>query len=157
MIVLVNQPATPGVLTAADPSLRLDHIGIAVTSIASARAVYEALGMALGVEEIVAHERVKTAMLTLGQSRLELLEPLGEDSIIGRSLRKRGPGVHHIALHTRDIAAKFAALQAQGVRLVSDSIQTGAGGHSYFFVHPASAGGVLLEIVGDPPVEQARI
>jgi LAO/AO transport system kinase len=157
MIDLVNQAATPGVLTAADPSLRLDHIGIAVTSIASARAVYEALGMALGVEETVAHEQVKTAMLALGQTRLELLEPLAEDSTMGRFLTKRGPGVHHIALHTGDISAKFAALQEQGVRLVSDAIQIGAGGHSYFFVHPASTGGVLIEIVGDPPVEQARV
>jgi LAO/AO transport system kinase len=132
-----------------DATLRLDHIGIAVQRIASARVFYEALGMSVSTEEILEHEQVKTAMLSLGESRLELIEPTSEDSTVGRFLAKRGEGMHHIAIHAGDIDATFEALQAKGVRLVSDSIRVGAGGHRYFFVHPASTGGVLIEVVGD--------
>ena len=142
--------------TLRDGLLRLDHIGIAVRSVAAARVFYEALGMAVGQEEIVEHEQVKTAMLALGESRLELLEATREDSTIGRFIAKRGEGMHHIAIHAPDIDAKFAALQAQGTRLVSDSIRIGAGGHRYFFVHPASTGGVLVEIVGDARMQEGE-
>jgi LAO/AO transport system kinase len=92
---------------------------------------------------------VRTAMLPVGESRLELLEPVGEESVIGRFLAKRGEGLHHVALHCEDIDGVFARLKAEGVRLASEKVGVGAGGHRYFFVHPASAGGVLLEIVGD--------
>lgn len=129
--------------------LRLDHLGVAVKSIAAARGFYEALGMVVTHEETVEHEKVKTAMLPLGESRVELLEPTEEDSVIGRFLGKRGEGLHHIAVHVDSIEAMFERLKAQGVRLASDSVRIGAGGHRYFFVHPASTGGVLLEIVGD--------
>jgi LAO/AO transport system kinase len=134
-----------------DTSLRLDHIGIAVRSIASSRSFYEALGMRVSCVETVEHEQVRTAMLSLGESRLELLEPLGAESTIGRFLAGRGEGMHHIALHAGDLESKFERLQEQGVRLVSDAIRVGAGGHGYFFVHPSATGGVLVEIVGDPP------
>lgn len=134
---------------------RIDHLGIAVESIASARSFYEALGLRVTHEETVAHEQVRTAMLPIGDSRIELLEPLQEDSAIGRFLKKRGPGLHHVALHVEDIAATLAELKSHGARLVSEQIQVGAGGHLYFFVHPSSAGGVLLEICQDPPAEPA--
>jgi LAO/AO transport system kinase len=127
--------------------LRLDHLGVAVKSIAVARGFYEALGLVVSHEETVEHEKVKTAMLPLGESRIELLEPTEEDSTIGKFLVKRGEGLHHIAVHVDGIDAMFARLTAQGVRLASDSVRVGAGGHRYFFVHPASTGGVLLEIV----------
>ncbi len=129
--------------------LRLDHLGVAVKSIAAARGFYEALGMVVSHEETVEHEQVKTAMLPLGESRIELLEATEEDSVIGRFVAKRGEGLHHVAVHVDDVDAMFARLRAQGVRLASDSVKVGAGGHRYFFVHPASTGGVLLEIVGD--------
>ena len=129
--------------------LRLDHLGVAVKSIATARGFYEALGLVVSHEETVEHERVKTAMLPLGESRIELLEPTEEDSTIGRFLAKRGEGLHHVAVHVDGIDAMFARLSAQGMRLASDAVRVGAGGHRYFFVHPASTGGVLLEIVGD--------
>jgi LAO/AO transport system kinase len=133
--------------------LRLDHLGVAVRSIAAARGFYEALGLAVSHEETVEHEKVKTAMLPLGESRIELLEATEEDSTIGRFLAKRGEGLHHVAVrvdgHAGGIDAMFARLTAQGVRLASDAVRVGAGGHRYFFVHPASTGGVLLEIVGD--------
>jgi LAO/AO transport system kinase len=129
--------------------LRLDHLGVAVKSIAAARGFYEALGLGVSHEETVEHEKVKTAMLPLGESRIELLEATEEDSTIGRFLAKRGEGLHHVAVHVEGIDAMFARLTAQGVRLASDAVRVGAGGHRYFFVHPASTGGVLLEIVGD--------
>ncbi len=129
--------------------LRLDHLGVAVKSIASARGFYEALGLVVSHEETVEHEKVRTAMLPLGESRIELLEPTEDDSTIGRFLAKRGEGLHHVAVHVDGIDEMFARLSAQGMRLASDAVRVGAGGHRYFFVHPASTGGVLLEIVGD--------
>jgi LAO/AO transport system kinase len=129
--------------------LRLDHLGVAVKSIAAARGFYEAMGLVVSHEETVEHEKVKTAMLPLGESRIELLEATEEDSTIGRFLAKRGEGLHHVAVHVEGIDGMFARLAAQGVKLASDAVRVGAGGHRYFFVHPASTGGVLLEIVGD--------
>jgi LAO/AO transport system kinase len=127
--------------------LRLDHLGVAVKSIAAARGFYEALGMRVAHEETVEYEKVKTAMLPLGESRVELLEATAEDSVIGRFVAKRGEGLHHIAVRVEDVDGMFARLTADGVRLASDAVRVGAGGHRYFFVHPASTGGVLLEIV----------
>jgi LAO/AO transport system kinase len=129
--------------------LRLDHLGVAVKSIAAAKGFYEALGMTVAHEETVEHEQVRTAMLPVGDSRIELLEPTAEDSVIGRFLAKRGEGLHHIAVRVDGIDAMFTRLKADGVRLASDAVRVGAGGHRYFFVHPASTGGVLLEIVGE--------
>jgi LAO/AO transport system kinase len=132
--------------------LRLDHLGVAVRSIATARGIYEALGLTVSHEETVEHEKVRTAMLPLGETRIELLEPTEEQSTIGRFLAKRGEGLHHIAVHVEEIDEMFSRLTAQGVRLASDAVRVGAGGHRYFFVHPASTGGVLLELVGDAVV-----
>jgi len=136
--------------------LRLDHLGVAVKSIAGARGFYEGLGLMVSHEETVEHEQVKTAMLPLGESRIELLEATEEDSTIGRFLAKRGEGLHHIAVHVDGIDAMFARLTKQGVRLATDAVRVGAGGHRYFFVHPASTGGVLLEIVGDAEPRQGE-
>jgi LAO/AO transport system kinase len=129
--------------------LRLDHLGVAVKSIAGARGFYEALGMRVSHEETVKHEKVRTAMLPLGETRIELLEATEAESVIGRFVEKRGEGLHHIAVHVEGIDEMFQRLMAQGVRLASDAVRVGAGGHRYFFVHPASTGGVLLEIVGN--------
>ncbi len=126
---------------------KIDHLGIAVKSIVEARAFYEALGLHVTHEETVEHERVKTAILPVGESRVELLEPTEEDSPVGRFLAKRGEGLHHVALEVEDIQAAMERLRSQGARLLSDEVRVGAGGHLYFFVHPASAGGVLVEIV----------
>jgi methylmalonyl-CoA epimerase len=86
-------------------------------------------------------------MVPIGETRLELLEPLSDDSAIAKFIAKRGEGVHHISLRVPDLAAAVAKLKADGVRLVSEEIKIGAGGHRYIFVHPASARGVLLELV----------
>lgn len=128
---------------------KIDHLGIAVESIAAVRGFYEALGLRVEQEEVVEHEQVRTAMIPVGESRIELLEPLREDSAVGRFLKKRGPGLHHVALHVPDIAATLAELKARGARLISEEVQVGAGGHLYFFVHPAGTGGVLLEVCQD--------
>lgn len=124
----------------------LDHLGIAVRSLAAARKIYERLGLAIVGEEVVEHERVRVAMVAVGETRIELLEPTSGDSPISRFLEKRGEGLHHVALRVPDLAAVVARLKQQGTRLISDEIQVGAGGHRYIFVHPSAAGGVLLEL-----------
>ena len=127
--------------------LALDHLGIAVRSIAASQSLYAALGAACSGIETVAHERVRVMMIALGASRIELLEATEPDSVIGRFVAKRGEGLHHVAVRVPDLAAAVERLKADGVRLVSETIQAGAGGHRYVFVHPASANGVLLELV----------
>jgi methylmalonyl-CoA epimerase len=126
---------------------KVDHIGIAVRSLAAAKAIYEKLGLAVSPEEVVPAENVRVVMVPIGDTRLELLEPLSGDSVIAKFIAKRGEGMHHISLRVPDLAAAVAKLKEDGVRLVSDEIKTGAGGHRYIFVHPASAEGVLLELV----------
>lgn len=127
----------------------LDHIGIAVRSIAEARKLYESLGLRVVHEETVEAEQVRTAMIPAGDTRIELLEPTEDDSPVGRFLARRGEGLHHIALHVENISEALETLKSQGAQLISEEIQTGAGGHLYFFVHPASTGGVLLEVCQD--------
>jgi methylmalonyl-CoA epimerase len=144
-LVLKDLPA--GLLSGANSSLCLDHIGIAVHSIEAAQKFYRVLGLQIGAIEEIAQEGVRTAMLQLGSTRLELLEPLSPESVVGRFLERRGEGIHHIAIRVEDINAKFDECLAEGLRLTSDSIGIGAGGHRYFFIHPLSAGGVLVEVV----------
>jgi len=125
----------------------LDHLGVAVRSIAEAQKFYALLGLRLMHEELVESEQVRVAMMVIGGSRIELLEPTAEDSVVGKFLVKRGEGLHHIAVSVPDVEATFARLR-DTVRLVRDEIGMGAGGHKYFFVHPSSTGGVLVEVVG---------
>ena len=127
----------------------VDHLGIAVKSLAQARKFYEALGLTVSHEETVEHEKVRVAMLPLGESRIELLEPTSEDSAVAKFIAKRGEGIHHVAVHVDDLPATIAALKALGTRFVSEEIKVGAGGHLYVFVHPSSAGGVLLELCAE--------
>jgi methylmalonyl-CoA epimerase len=86
-------------------------------------------------------------MIPVGESRIELLEPTTPDSVIAKYLEKRGEGLHHVALHVPDLAQAVKTLKAAGARFVTEEIKTGAGGHQYVFVHPSSAGGVLVELV----------
>jgi LAO/AO transport system kinase len=125
----------------------LDHLGIAVRSIEASRGLYEAIVVRVsGIEEIE-QERVRVAMLEMGGSRIELLEATEADSAVGRFLARRGEGLHHVALRVPDLAGAVERLTEIGVRLVSEKIQVGAGGHRYVFVHPQSANGVLVELV----------
>lgn len=125
----------------------IDHLGIAVKSLSAAKSLYEKLGLSISQEETVVHEKVRLVMVHVGESRLELLEATAEDSAITKFIAKRGEGIHHVCLRVPDLAAAVAKLKQDGVRLVSNEIKTGAGGHRYIFVHPQSAGGVLLELV----------
>ena len=125
----------------------IDHLGIAVKSLATAKAIYQKLGMAISAEELVEAEKVRVVMVPVGESRLELLEPTSENSVIAKFIAKRGEGLHHLCLRVPDLPAAVDRLKKDGVRLVSEEIKTGAGGHQYVFVHPASTGGVLLELV----------
>ena len=131
----------------------IDHLGIAVKSLTAAKSVYEKLGFKVGAEEIVEGEQVRVAMMPVGDSRLELLEPTSEDSTIARFIAKRGEGLHHVCLRVSNLTDVVERLKRDGVRLVSDQIKRGAGGHRYIFVHPQSTGGVLLELVDDPAVK----
>lgn len=129
----------------------IDHLGIAVKSLAQAKKFFELLGLKPMPEETVEAEQVKLSMVPVGESRIELLEPTSAESPIGKFLAKRGEGLHHVALHVDDLSGTVERLKASGTRLISDQIKVGAGGHLYVFVHPSSAGGVLLELVEDPP------
>ncbi|HWX94134.1 MAG TPA: methylmalonyl-CoA epimerase [Terriglobales bacterium] len=124
----------------------IDHLGIAVKSLAAAKGIYETLGLRVSPEETVEQEKVRVVMVPVGESRLELLEPTSEDSTIAKFIAKRGEGLHHVCMRVPDLAAAVATLKKDGVRLVSEEIRVGAGGHRYVFVHPSSAGGVLLEL-----------
>ena len=125
---------------------KIAHVGIAVRSIAEARGLYEALGLRIEAIEEVPDEGVRVALIPCGESHLELLEPLGPDSPIARFLAQRGPGIHHLCLASDDLRADDERLRAAGVRLLRAEPTRGAGGCWVQFVHPKSAGGVLLEL-----------
>lgn len=128
--------------------MKIDHIGIATDGIAAAAAFYrDALGLSVEEIEEVSSQRVRVAMMPLGESRIELLEPTSADSPISKFLAKRGPGIHHIAVRVEDIEAALNDLKSKGARLIDERPRTGAGGCLVAFVHPSSTGGVLLELV----------
>lgn len=129
------------------PPLAIDHLGIAVRDLEATCRVYEALGFPIEAREEIPQEQVRVAMLPAGESRIELLEPTGPGSTVARFLEKRGEGLHHYALRVANLEDTVSRVKQAGVRLVKDEIQTGAGGHRYVFLHPASTGGVLIELV----------
>ncbi len=128
-------------------TMQIDHLGIAVKSLAGSRGLYEKLGCEISPEEVVEGEEVRLVMIPVGESRLELLEATSENSAIARFIAKHGEGLHHVSLRVSDLEQTVGRLKKDGVRLVSNEIKIGAGGHRYIFIHPASAGGVLLELV----------
>ena len=128
----------------------IDHLGVAVKSLAAARTFYENLGLSVVGEETVEGEQVRLAMVPVGESRIELLEATSPESAIARFIAKRGEGLHHIALRVNDLATTVEKLKKSGTRLISEDIKVGAGGHLYVFVHPSSTGGVLLELCEEP-------
>src|ERR1700678_3000658 len=126
---------------------KIDHLGIAVKSLTAAKSIYEKLGLNISPEETVEQEQVRLVMVPVGETRLELLEATSEDSTVAKFIAKRGEGLHHVCLRVPDLAGVVERLKTDGVRLVSNEIKTGAGGHRYVFVHPSRAGGVVLELV----------
>ncbi len=125
---------------------RIDHVGIAVASIDEARKLYETLGLEVEAIEEVPAEGVRVALIPCGESSIELLEPTRDDSPIARFLERRGPGIHHLCLGTGDVSADDARLRAAGLDVLRPAPTRGAGGCWVQFVHPKSAGGVLLEL-----------
>lgn len=128
--------------------LELDHVAVAVTSIADAMPIFEALVGARGSDpERVDAQGVTVSFLGHGAGKLELIEPHSPDSGVGRFLAKRGQGVHHLAYRVADLAATLEALTARGVELIDKAPRPGAHGHRVAFLHPRSTGGVLIELV----------
>ncbi|HEV8591673.1 MAG TPA: methylmalonyl-CoA epimerase [Pyrinomonadaceae bacterium] len=128
--------------------MKINHLGIATKGIEEALKFWEdALGLENIHTEVVEDQKVRVAMLPLGESRIELLEPTSEDSPISKFLEKRGGGIHHIAIEVEDIQTSLAQLKAKGMRLIDESPRIGAEGCLVAFVHPSSANGVLLELV----------
>ena|SRR5438477_9030670 len=128
--------------------MKIDHIGVATNGIKDAASFYrDALGLEVADIEEVANQKVRVAMLPIGESRIELLEATSADSPISKFLAKRGPGIHHIAVRVEDIRASLAELKQKGARLIDEEPRVGAGGCLVAFIHPSSAGGVLLELV----------
>ena len=124
----------------------VDHIGIAVHSIEEARSMYEALGLTIERIEEVPQEGVRVAFISCGGTHLELLEPMHDDSPVAKHLAKRGPGIHHLCLGSDDVRSDDQRLRDAGLRVLRDEPTIGAGGAQVQFVHPKSAGGILLEL-----------
>jgi methylmalonyl-CoA/ethylmalonyl-CoA epimerase len=125
---------------------RLDHIGIAVSSIDDALGIYRALGLSESARQAVASQGVVTAFLPVGDTRLELLEPVGADSPIAKFLAKRGPGIHHVCFAVDDLEDAVQDLKSRGFRLVNESPVPGADGKRVAFLHPSAGHGVLIEL-----------
>ncbi len=124
----------------------LHHVGIAVRSVDERVSLYRALGLDVAGGEEVRSESVRVAFLPVGDTRIELLQPTSPDSPVATFIAARGEGVHHLCFEVDDVAAAMAELKARGFRLVSDEPRAGAHGTRVGFVHPRSAGGVLIEL-----------
>jgi methylmalonyl-CoA/ethylmalonyl-CoA epimerase len=126
---------------------KINHIGIAVKSIDETLPFYrDQLGMAFKGTEEVAEQKVRVAMLQVGESKIELLEPTAEDSPVAKFLEKNGPGVHHVAFEVADLEAAIARMLAGGARMIDEKPRHGAHGTRIAFVHPKSSNGVLTEL-----------
>lgn len=127
---------------------RIDHIGVAVEDLdASLRLYAEVLGMPVVHRETVTEQGVEAILLDVGENHVELLAPLGPDTPVGKFLARKGPGLHHVAYQVADIEATLSALKAAGTRLIDETPRIGIRSSRVAFVHPASTGGVLTEIV----------
>ncbi len=126
----------------------IDHVGVAVEDIDAALELYRhALGMRFVHRETVAEQGVDAALLDVGDGHVELLAPLGPETAVGKFLTRRGPGLHHIAYRVADIDATLNTLADAGLRLIDERARVGIRGSRVAFLHPASTGGVLTEIV----------
>jgi methylmalonyl-CoA/ethylmalonyl-CoA epimerase len=126
----------------------IDHVGVAVEDIDAALELYrDTLEMPLVHRETVSDQGVDAALVDIGDGHVELLQPLGPDTAVGKFLAKRGPGLHHVAYRVADVDSELSRLAAAGVRLIDEHPRTGIRGSRVAFVHPASTGGVLTEIV----------
>jgi len=128
--------------------MKIDHLGIAVRSISDSLGFYrDVLGMDAASTETVEDQGVHVALLPAGESRIELLEPLSDDTPVGRFVARRGEGLHHICYEVENLAAKMEDLKLRGVRVLDGYPRRGAEGKLVAFLHPANANGVLVELV----------
>lgn len=128
--------------------MKIDHLGVAVKSISDSLSFYrDVLGMELSGTETVDDQGVHVALLPVGEARIELLEPVSAETPVGRFITKRGEGVHHICYEVDDLSSKLDELRSRGVRLLEGYPRRGAEGKLVAFLHPASAHGVLVELV----------
>ena len=126
---------------------KVNHIGVAVKSLEASIPFYrDVLGMEFEGTEEVAEQKVKVAFLSVGETRIELLEPTADDSPVAKFLAKNGPGIHHIAYEVADLKQRLADLQGAGVRLIDEAPRTGAHNTRIAFLHPKASGGVLTEL-----------
>jgi len=126
---------------------KINHIGIAVKSLDDSLPFYrDNLGMAFAGIEVVSEQKVRVAMLQVGESKIELLEPTSDDSPMARFIEKNGPGIHHLAFEVEDLEAAIARLMAEGARMIDEKPRVGAHGSRIAFVHPKSSNGVLTEL-----------
>lgn len=133
------------VVTAPEPK-KMAHLGVAVNDLDAAVEKYTQLGFRLEGREVVESEGVQVAFLRLGESRIELLAPLHDQSPIAKFLAKRGEGIHHLAIEVENIEQQLAVYRAQGIQLIDEQPKPGAHGTKVAFVHPRSVHGVLLEL-----------
>src|SRR5438309_1421403 len=134
-----------------DDIMKINHLGIATKGIDEALKFWvDALGLENVHTEVVEDQKVRVAMLPIGEGRIELLEPTSDDSPISKFLEKRGGGIHHIAVEVESIESALAQLKDKGMRLIDEAPRVGAEGCLVAFVHPSSTGGVLLELVQTP-------
>jgi methylmalonyl-CoA/ethylmalonyl-CoA epimerase len=126
----------------------IDHVGVAVEDLDAAPAIYcDSLEMPLVHRETVVDQGVEAVLLEVGEGHIELLQPLGPDTAVGKFLARRGPGLHHVAYRVEDVDQTLSALAKAGMRLIDERARIGIRGWRVAFVHPASTGGVLTEIV----------
>ena len=126
---------------------KINHIGIAVKSLEESIPFYrDLLAMPFAGIEVVAEQKVRVAMLQVGESKIELLDPKSDDSSVARFIEKYGPGIHHLAYEVNDIEAAIARLMAEGARMIDEKPRAGAHGTRIAFVHPKSSNGVLTEL-----------
>lgn len=126
---------------------KINHLGIVVNSLAETIPFYrDQLGMTFKGTEEIADQRVKVAFFEIGESKIELLEPIGDDSPIAKFLGKNGPGIHHVAYEVQDIAVAIAKLESEGARMIDKIPRKGAHGTQIAFIHPKSSNGVLTEL-----------
>jgi methylmalonyl-CoA epimerase len=127
---------------------RIDHIGVAVQDLDAAVALYErAYGMPVVHRETLEDQGVEAVLLDVGENHVELLAPLGDDTPVGKFVARRGPGLHHVAYQVADIDATLQALRDAGLRLIDETPRIGLRASRVAFLHPASTGGVLSELV----------
>ncbi len=134
---------------------KIAHVGIATESIGAVSEFYKLLGLELDAVETIKDQNVKVAMLKVGSSAVELIEPLNEHSPVSRFIKKRGEGMHHLTFEVDDLTGLLEKLKVAGIKLIDEEPREGAEGSLIAFIHPASTGGVLIELCQFPGANEA--